>query len=338
MLLRKTFTFDAAHNLTSYHGACEKLHGHTYKMTVTIEGTPGDEGMIVDFADVKEIVRDAIISKFDHSYLNDTFAQPSAENIARFAFNTLSPLLRGLNYELRDVELFETQSSSVVFSREDLLVPDVNQRVDAVMFDFDMTLADSGHAVTECMNIFAEAKGLPKVTQEVMLNLLGRTVEEEWMILYGRFEPDWIDFYRQNISETEFSLIRLFDGASETLSLLREMGLITGIISNRGRLPLVLERVGLLGKADVVVGINEVKNPKPAPDALLLALERVGVSPENALYVGDTDIDIKAAIAAGMRCIGMTTGNFDEPSLYKAGAWRVCADVREIPLMIGGKA
>ncbi|MBQ6981656.1 MAG: 6-carboxytetrahydropterin synthase, partial [Synergistaceae bacterium] len=49
MLLCKDFTFDAAHNLVDYHGKCERLHGHTYRLRVVLEGEPDAEGMIMDF-------------------------------------------------------------------------------------------------------------------------------------------------------------------------------------------------------------------------------------------------------------------------------------------------
>lgn len=120
MKLFREFEFDAAHNLTEYHGKCERLHGHTYRMVIEIDGRPGDDGMIVDFVEVKRIVDDEIISRFDHAYLNDTLPQPSAENIARYVFTRLDPLLRGERYALASVRIYETPRSSVLFSREDL--------------------------------------------------------------------------------------------------------------------------------------------------------------------------------------------------------------------------
>jgi 6-pyruvoyltetrahydropterin/6-carboxytetrahydropterin synthase len=120
MLLRREFTFDAAHNLVSYHGKCERLHGHTYRMMVEISGSPDAEGMIVDFVRVKEIVNGEVISKFDHAYLNEIIPQPSAENIARYVFERLAPLLDGPNRELASVQVWETANSSAVFRREDL--------------------------------------------------------------------------------------------------------------------------------------------------------------------------------------------------------------------------
>ena len=120
MLLIKEFTFDAAHNLTRYHGKCERLHGHTYKMAVTVKGSTDDEGMIIDFAVLKDIVNKEIISKFDHSYLNDTIPQPTAENIARYVFMRLDEVIVALNRVLRSVQVWETGESSVVFDRGDL--------------------------------------------------------------------------------------------------------------------------------------------------------------------------------------------------------------------------
>ena len=119
MLLIKEFSFDAAHKLDSYHGKCENLHGHTYRIAVEILGVPDDEGMIIDFAMVKETVQSELLSQLDHSYLNDIISQPSAENIARYAFERLDPILSGPNYSLSAVRVWETASSSVVFGKED---------------------------------------------------------------------------------------------------------------------------------------------------------------------------------------------------------------------------
>ena len=89
-------------------------------MSVEIEGSPDAEGMIVDFAQVKETVDREVISKLDHSYLNDAIQQPSAENIARFVFERLEPLLKGPGYSLSAVQVWETPNSSVIFSRGDM--------------------------------------------------------------------------------------------------------------------------------------------------------------------------------------------------------------------------
>ena len=119
MLLRREFTFNAAHNLVSYRGKCENLHGHTYRMMVELSGEPDSEGMIVDFVRVKEIVGAEVISKLDHAYINEVIPQPTAENIARYVFERLDTLLGGPNYNLNAVQVWETANSSVIFSRYD---------------------------------------------------------------------------------------------------------------------------------------------------------------------------------------------------------------------------
>ena len=120
MLLTKDFIFDAAHNLIHYHGKCERLHGHTYKLRVVIEGQPDSEGMIIDFVEVSRLVKEKIISRLDHSYLNDIISQPSAENIAVWVWNELKDSLTRENCSLYEIHIWETANSRVIIRREDL--------------------------------------------------------------------------------------------------------------------------------------------------------------------------------------------------------------------------
>lgn len=120
MLLTREFKFDAAHNLVQYHGKCERLHGHTYRLAVTFEGTPDAESMIIDFTEVKAKVTELVLSKLDHSYINDLIAQPTAENIAIWIFKTLDENIKKPNCVLHEIKLWETENSSVTCKREDL--------------------------------------------------------------------------------------------------------------------------------------------------------------------------------------------------------------------------
>ena len=81
----KIFMFEASHRLPHYDGDCHNLHGHSYKLEVTVSGdittkeTNPKCGMIIDFKDLKSIVQKEVISKYDHRYLNDFFPNPTAE-------------------------------------------------------------------------------------------------------------------------------------------------------------------------------------------------------------------------------------------------------------------
>ncbi len=120
MLLQRDFTFDAAHRLTQYHGKCEALHGHTYRLAVILKGIPDSEGMVLDFVELKKIVKEKILSRLDHAYLNDLFEQPTAEYIARWIWGELEEPLGRPNCALWEVHLWETASSSVTVTREDM--------------------------------------------------------------------------------------------------------------------------------------------------------------------------------------------------------------------------
>lgn len=119
MLLRKEFTFDAAHNLIHYHGKCEALHGHTYRLAVVLEGTPDKEDMVFDFCQLSAIVRERVIAKLDHAYLNDILPQPTAENIAHWVWDQIEASVARSNCCLHEIWLWETATSCVVLGTRD---------------------------------------------------------------------------------------------------------------------------------------------------------------------------------------------------------------------------
>ena len=120
MLISKDFKFDAAHNLIHYHGKCEKLHGHTYKLRVVLEGWPDSEGMIIDFIELKQIVKDKVIFRLDHAYINDIIPQPSAENIAVWIWHEIEEAVSRENCKLYEVHVWETETSCVTLRRSDI--------------------------------------------------------------------------------------------------------------------------------------------------------------------------------------------------------------------------
>lgn len=89
MRIGREFYFDAAHFLSDYKGRCEQLHGHTYKLEVVVEGEIGKGGMLMDFNELKEIVKSNILERLDHGDLNEIFDVPTAENIASWIFDEL---------------------------------------------------------------------------------------------------------------------------------------------------------------------------------------------------------------------------------------------------------
>ena len=111
MQITKEFSFDAAHKLEWHSGKCKNLHGHTYKLLVTLEGDLNENGIVLDFGDIKKIVKENVMEKLDHSFLNDTIPNPTVENIIIWIWEHLNPHLPSL-YELK---LHETPTSSVIY-------------------------------------------------------------------------------------------------------------------------------------------------------------------------------------------------------------------------------
>ena len=109
MLVTKEFVFDAAHNLVNYHGTCERLHGHTWRLQVTVRAPVGEDGLAFDFVELKKRVNEKIISRLDHVYLNDILPQSSAENLAIWIWQELKEL------PLYEIKVWETPTSLVTY-------------------------------------------------------------------------------------------------------------------------------------------------------------------------------------------------------------------------------
>ena len=108
----KCFGFEAAHHLPDYNGACNRLHGHSYKLQVTVSGSVDKvSGMVVDFGVLKSVVKEQIVDKYDHQYLNDFFTNPTAENMVQSFFIDLSHKFSNMGLTLESVKLWETESS-----------------------------------------------------------------------------------------------------------------------------------------------------------------------------------------------------------------------------------
>ncbi len=89
MKVGRTFYFDAAHYLPRYKGKCEQPHGHTYRLDVVVDGKMSEDGMVIDFNDLKKTVQDKVIERLDHQDLNKIFDDPTAEKMAQWIFKQL---------------------------------------------------------------------------------------------------------------------------------------------------------------------------------------------------------------------------------------------------------
>jgi len=112
--------FDAAHYLPNYHGKCEKLHGHRFKVVARLEAARLDEtGLAYDFAQLKQHLGE-VLARFDHTCLNDVppldKIGPSSENIAATIYEALHAQLYKSPVKLVNVEVWESPTTGVAYS------------------------------------------------------------------------------------------------------------------------------------------------------------------------------------------------------------------------------
>lgn len=210
------------------------------------------------------------------------------------------------------------------------------KRYDAVLFDFDMTLADSSGAIFHCTNLLAKEYGLREIPMAEVRAAIGLPIEESWRAFWGEFRQSWLDYYRSNFRGDEITRIQLYPNAVPVLTELRESGKKVGVASNRRYAARAVEATGLTPLLDVIIGLEDIERAKPEPDCLIKGFGDMGVDLEYGIFVGDTDIDMKTAAAAGVRSIGVTTGNFDKKGLLAAGAHIVLDDLGELPRALKG--
>jgi 6-pyruvoyltetrahydropterin/6-carboxytetrahydropterin synthase len=113
-------TFAAGHALRNYHGKCENVHGHNYRVQVTVEGERLDQtGLLVDFIELKRLMSQ-VIERLDHQFLNDIspfdVLNPSAENLAKYFWDEISRDLKGdVPIRVSEVRVWETDTSIAVY-------------------------------------------------------------------------------------------------------------------------------------------------------------------------------------------------------------------------------
>jgi 6-pyruvoyltetrahydropterin/6-carboxytetrahydropterin synthase len=123
VLLTKEFVFDSAHHLYEYDGKCKSLHGHTYKLQVTVKGKLDARGIALDFGDIKRITNERIVDRLDHQYLNAILPpmNTTAENMVVWMFEQIHDAFieEGLapDIQLEEVRLWETPTSFAMVNR-----------------------------------------------------------------------------------------------------------------------------------------------------------------------------------------------------------------------------
>lgn len=182
------------------------------------------------------------------------------------------------------------------------------------LFDFDYTLADSSRGIVACFRIVLERHQYTEVTDETIKRTIGKTLEESFSILTGVTNEEQLAAYRKEYS-TEAGIYMnentfLFPETIPTLTKLKNQGARIGIISTKYRHRILSFLKDHLPDDffDIIIGGEDVQQAKPSPEGLLLAIERLNVSPAQVLYIGDSTVNAETAQAASIDFVGVTSG------------------------------
>jgi len=191
----------------------------------------------------------------------------------------------------------------------------------AVLFDIDGTLVDSVGAYLEVARVAAAPHGLEVTDEHVRRSLATGSNFWKGVVPEDRADGEAVRKAMTAHAAREWPRVlrehgRVFAGLAQTLDELRDLGMRLGIVS--GARPEVLELLrdeGVLERFDAMVLGGDVSRRKPDPEGIFKCLDKLGVAPEAAVYVGDTPVDIQASRAAGVHAVGVLTGAGDSAAL-----------------------
>lgn len=177
----------------------------------------------------------------------------------------------------------------------------------AVLFDLDGTLIDTNELIIQTFQTVLDERFPGKYSRESILPFLGPTLRETFMSVDAEQVDDLIAAYRKWNIENHDSMVQAFPGVEETVKQLAASGVKLAIVSTK-RNDMILRALDVMNLRDyfdVIVGLDDVKNAKPDPEPVQLALSKLGIAPEHALMVGDNFHDIISARAAGVKSVAV---------------------------------
>lgn len=198
----------------------------------------------------------------------------------------------------------------------------------AVIFDLDGTLLNTLDDLADSTNYALSRFGYPTRTIEEVRQFVGNGVAKliERAIPEGKNNPNFekcLAIFKENYAQNMYNKTAPYNGIIEMLSNLKSKGIKIAVVSNKFDLAVKeLCKKYFEGFIDFAAGENEAQGikKKPAPDTVISVLNEFNFAPEDAVYVGDSDVDIMTAKNSKMPCISVTWGFRDEKFLLENGA------------------
>lgn len=211
----------------------------------------------------------------------------------------------------------------------------------AICFDFDYTLGDSTDSIVAGFVHGLTGLGWPAPKREAVRFTIGYLLEDAYTMLTGDSDPGRQAKFRALFSEAAVERQRkettLFPGAAELLRGLKAQRVKTAIVSTKrsDTIRIVMDNHGLGDVLELVIGSADVTRHKPDPEGLLAAMERMGVSPEDTLFCGDTVLDAGAAQNAGCRFAAVLNGTTPAADFAPFPCLHIAPDLWDLARWLG---
>lgn len=193
----------------------------------------------------------------------------------------------------------------------------------AVGFDLDGTLIDSTDAIVESFFHTFRTLNHAVPAREVIVATISATLEEQFAMISNLDPKQAALVYREHYVRTAPSTTLLLPGVPESLVQLQTAGVRMGVATSKRRSSAepILAHLNIARHFDACIGPEDVTHPKPHPEPLHTLMARMRVpEPSRFVYIGDTPYDAKAALAAGVPFVGVTTGYATREELADHGA------------------
>jgi len=214
------------------------------------------------------------------------------------------------------------------------------ERLDAVLFDFDGTLADTiPHILSSFQHATKEVLGAAPSDEELLFHV-GIPLLEQMRLLADDEEPAQrlLTTYREYNRRTHDDMVNLYPGTLEVLEAIHERCIPMGVVTSKGT-PMAMRGIGLfdLGRfLSVIVTADDVPLHKPDPFPVVHAAAMLEVDPARVAYVGDSPADVASAVGAGATAIAATWGVASRERLQDAHPHYVLDDILELPPLLFG--
>ena len=206
-----------------------------------------------------------------------------------------------------------------------------------IAFDLDGTVADTLADLAASVNAALTMHGLPTYAKDEYRRFVGNGVDNLIRtVLADAYEPALAEQVKADFGAYyaghSMDYTTDYPGVAELLARLSAGGVMTAVISNKpdAFVPTILHALYPDHRFTYLSGQRAGVARKPAPDALLLLMERLSVLPEETLYVGDSDVDVAFAHAAGVKVCGVSWGFRGRDELRAAGADYIADTIEEL--------